>query len=195
MKDEIIKDMTKGIAESTLWSEAWNNMTDAERSYESHKAQAALTTLEVRISDLIDGKVVMVTKQFYNNAKLFQTAFPLEIGFSYPIGNRIRLALPDKDTLFYLADNPEVLAEWAAMERAPKTVVKASEIEREGTQPKPNPDGLISWHGGENPVPGKMVEYKIRDSQYTAMTRLSDTLVWDHTGGIADIISYRVIEQ
>ena len=59
-------------------------------------------------------------------------------------------------------------------------------------QPQPRPDAnrWIPWHGGENPVPGKMVECKLHIADGATMVA-SDDLIWSYSGGI---IAYRVIE-
>lgn len=50
------------------------------------------------------------------------------------------------------------------------------------------------WNGGENPVPGKVVEFIMRDSRHI-YTILSDDLEWIHrsTDADSDIVSYRVV--
>lgn len=53
------------------------------------------------------------------------------------------------------------------------------------------------WHGGENPVPGEMVEYRLRNEGDKVLSRLSDHLHWAHIGGLkgSDIIAYRVVKE
>lgn len=53
------------------------------------------------------------------------------------------------------------------------------------------------WHGGENPVPGEIVEYKLRNGGDKVLSRLSDHLHWGHIGALkgSDIITYRVVKE
>jgi len=58
--------------------------------------------------------------------------------------------------------------------------------------PAADPDGWIEWNGGENPVPGKMVDVRWR----TGVARyagLSDAWRWKHIAAPGDIIAYRVV--
>lgn len=49
----------------------------------------------------------------------------------------------------------------------------------------------IEWNGGENPVPGATVEYRMRDLDFSCEDE-ADLLRWDHEGLGWDIESYRV---
>ena len=53
------------------------------------------------------------------------------------------------------------------------------------------------WLGGENPVPGEIVEYKLRNGGDKVLSRLSDHLHWGHIGALkgSDIIAYRVVKE
>lgn len=53
------------------------------------------------------------------------------------------------------------------------------------------------WHGGDNPVPGEIVEYKLRNGGDKVLSRLSDHLHWGHIGALkgSDIIAYRVVKE
>ena len=53
------------------------------------------------------------------------------------------------------------------------------------------------WHGGENPVPGEIVEYKLRNGEGKVLSRISDHLHWGHIGALkgSDIIAYRVVKE
>lgn len=53
------------------------------------------------------------------------------------------------------------------------------------------------WFGGVNPVPGKIVEYKLRNGEGKVLSRLSDHLHWGHIGALkgSDIIAYRVVKE
>lgn len=53
------------------------------------------------------------------------------------------------------------------------------------------------WFGGVNPVPGEMVEYKLRNGEGKVLSRLSDHLHWGHIGALkgSDIIAYRVVKE
>ena len=53
------------------------------------------------------------------------------------------------------------------------------------------------WHGGENPVPGEIVEYKLRNGGDKVLSRLSDHLHWGHIGALkgSDCITYRVVKE
>ena len=53
---------------------------------------------------------------------------------------------------------------------------------------------MIKWHGGDNPVPDKMVNYKCRDGSIIAST-LSNNLYWEHTKGSFDIVEYEVVDE
>lgn len=55
------------------------------------------------------------------------------------------------------------------------------------------PDGWIEWGGGENPVPGATVEYRMRKSETCEAE--ADDLRWDHHGTAGDIVAYRVTEE
>jgi hypothetical protein len=54
-------------------------------------------------------------------------------------------------------------------------------------------EGWIRWFGGENPVPGKMVEYK--GPTATGSNWPSENLVWRHCGSDGDITHYRVVKD
>ncbi|HFN8151637.1 TPA: hypothetical protein ACHG3F_003102 [Escherichia coli] len=53
------------------------------------------------------------------------------------------------------------------------------------------------WLGGDNPVPGEIVEYKLRNGGDKVLSRLSDYLHWGHIGALkgSDIIAYRVVKE
>lgn len=53
------------------------------------------------------------------------------------------------------------------------------------------------WFGGANPVPGEIVEYKLRNGEGKVLSRLSDHLHWGHIGALkgSDIIAYRVVKE
>lgn len=53
------------------------------------------------------------------------------------------------------------------------------------------------WRGGDNPVPGEIVEYKLRNGGDKVLSRLSDHLHWGHIGALkgSDIIAYRVVKE
>lgn len=61
----------------------------------------------------------------------------------------------------------------------------------------PKEEAWTVWFGGENPVPGKMVEYKLRNGEDKVLSRLSDHLHWGHIGALkgSDIIAYRVVKE
>lgn len=58
-------------------------------------------------------------------------------------------------------------------------------------------DAWTVWFGGENPVPGEIVEYKLRNGEGKVLSRLSDHLHWGHIGALkgSDIIAYRVVKE
>ncbi|EDX5637797.1 hypothetical protein CSE89_004237 [Salmonella enterica subsp. enterica] len=64
-------------------------------------------------------------------------------------------------------------------------------------RPEDSMEGWIEWLGGENPVPGEMVEYKLRNGEDKVLSRLSDHLHWGHIGALkgSDIIAYRVVKE
>ncbi|AYD85433.1 hypothetical protein [Escherichia phage FEC19] len=61
----------------------------------------------------------------------------------------------------------------------------------------PKEEAWTVWFGGNNPVPGKMVEYKLRNGGDKVLSRLSDHLHWGHIGALkgSDIIAYRVVKE
>lgn len=61
----------------------------------------------------------------------------------------------------------------------------------------PKEEAWTVWRGGENPVPGEMVEYKLRNGEDKVLSRLSDHLHWGHIGALkgSDIIAYRVVKE
>lgn len=61
----------------------------------------------------------------------------------------------------------------------------------------PKEEAWTVWFGGDNPVPGKMVEYKLRNGEGKVLSRLSDHLHWAHIGALkgSDIIAYRVVKE
>ncbi|WAX14065.1 hypothetical protein ECO71P1_00002 [Escherichia phage ECO71P1] len=66
-----------------------------------------------------------------------------------------------------------------------------------GVDDAPKEEAWNVWFGGENPVPGKMVEYKLRDGVDKVLSRLSDHLYWGHIGALkgSDIAAYRVVKS
>lgn len=61
----------------------------------------------------------------------------------------------------------------------------------------PKEEAWTVWFGGDNPVPGEMVEYKLRNGGDKVLSRLSDHLHWSHIGALngSDIIAYRVVKE
>lgn len=57
---------------------------------------------------------------------------------------------------------------------------------------RPDADGWMPWSGGENPVPGQMVERKERSGDLVWCACLSDDLRWSHSGLDTDIIAFRL---
>lgn len=63
---------------------------------------------------------------------------------------------------------------------------------------RPDADGWIEWHGGENPVPGEIVEVKIRwrQGEPSEGSISSENMEWHHVakghGDGGDIIAYRL---
>ena len=49
----------------------------------------------------------------------------------------------------------------------------------------------IEWSGGENPVPGQMVDVRFR-SRGGQLGSPADALFWDHDGALYDITAYRL---
>ena len=58
---------------------------------------------------------------------------------------------------------------------------------------EPLSDGWIEWGGGENPVPGATVEFRLRDND--SCEAEANFLRWDHKGMSGDIVAYRVTEE
>ncbi|MGV3580029.1 hypothetical protein [Brevundimonas sp.] len=56
---------------------------------------------------------------------------------------------------------------------------------------RPDSEGWIAWEGGENPVPGQVVEVRFADAASTPPC-LSDVSAWKHYGDAADIIAFRL---
>jgi len=53
-------------------------------------------------------------------------------------------------------------------------------------------DGYTIWNGGENPVPGAMVQVKFRAENQCGNVEPSDVFYWDHRDESVDIVAYRV---
>lgn len=53
------------------------------------------------------------------------------------------------------------------------------------------PDGWIEWGGGENPVPGATVEFRVSSPSEAE----ANFLRWDHKGVYGDIVAYRVTKE
>jgi len=64
-----------------------------------------------------------------------------------------------------------------------------------GTTPEANRpltgDGWIEWTGGENPVPGQVVDVELRNG-FRIVDERSDDLAWPHHNNGGDIIAYRL---
>lgn len=56
----------------------------------------------------------------------------------------------------------------------------------------PQPE-YISWNGGENPAPNRVVEYSLRESRQFYIIQ-SENLDWSHDGSDSDIVSYRIYD-
>ncbi|EOO0160698.1 hypothetical protein BO117_RS13770 [Escherichia coli] len=56
-------------------------------------------------------------------------------------------------------------------------------------------EGWIEWAGGENPVPGKIIKYKMRSGIKSVGCYGSQSVRWKHVGSGDDIIAYRVVEE
>lgn len=54
-------------------------------------------------------------------------------------------------------------------------------------------DDWIEWAGGENPVPGQMVEARFRGG--ATEVDLSDDWYWQHSGCHSDLVAYRLAAQ
>jgi len=54
-------------------------------------------------------------------------------------------------------------------------------------------EGWIPWFGEENPVPGKMVDYKCITATYS--NTLSERLSWSYKASDGDITHYRIYKQ
>lgn len=83
-----------------------------------------------------------------------------------------------------------------AAEDVIKLFSKAVEKYKERNVPI-NDEAWTVWLGGENPVPGEIVEYKLRNGGDKVLSRLSDHLHWGHIGALkgSDIIAYRVVKE
>lgn len=71
--------------------------------------------------------------------------------------------------------------------------IVAYKILEAAPEQKPEPaDGepkFIEWNGGENPAPGRLVEYKLRNG--SVYVQSSENLDWSYDG--VDIVGYRVV--
>jgi hypothetical protein len=58
-------------------------------------------------------------------------------------------------------------------------------------------DGWITWTGGDNPAPGKTVQYRLAGTDQDAHKWQADNLRWDwrYGGTGADITAYRVVRS
>ncbi|QBQ77385.1 hypothetical protein WFH_00097 [Escherichia phage vB_EcoM_WFH] len=63
----------------------------------------------------------------------------------------------------------------------------------------PKEEAWTVWHGGENPVPGKMVVFELRFGYKSKSPALSDDLRWKRKmidcPSASDIIKYRVVKE
>lgn len=64
-------------------------------------------------------------------------------------------------------------------------------------KPEESHEGWIDWVGGNNPVPGKKVMFKLRFGYESKSPALSDDLRWEIVDDAyaTDIIAYRVVEE
>lgn len=64
-------------------------------------------------------------------------------------------------------------------------------------RPEESMDGWTYWAGGNNPVPGKNVMFKLRFGYESKSPALSDDLRWEIVDDAyaTDIIAYRVVEE
>lgn len=54
---------------------------------------------------------------------------------------------------------------------------------------------MIEWHGGECPVPSDtVVVVRFRCMSVPSRPREASEFTWSHTGGIGDVMGYRVFE-
>ena len=55
----------------------------------------------------------------------------------------------------------------------------------------------IEWHGGDNPVPGAVVDYLLCEErmnrEHATTQHKSHLLSWEHEGCFSDIVAYRVV--
>jgi hypothetical protein len=60
---------------------------------------------------------------------------------------------------------------------------------------RPDAEGWHKWAGGENPVPGMRVNWRIAASNDDDAARESDTLMWDHfPGSKGNITAFRIVQ-
>lgn len=55
--------------------------------------------------------------------------------------------------------------------------------------------GWIEWDGDDNPVPGKIIKYQMRNGIESFACYGSQSVRWKHIGSGDDIIAYRVVEE
>ena len=60
--------------------------------------------------------------------------------------------------------------------------------------PDPDADGWIPWDGGECPVmPDNAYRVKWRDGEISSVSLNIGSWLWNHDGGPADIVAYKVL--
>ena len=72
-------------------------------------------------------------------------------------------------------------------------VIAAEALSRKQEPGVPTPGAWVEWSGGENPVPGRNAEVKLRSGDCFTGSDLSPDATWQHIWGEADIIAYRIV--
>lgn len=110
------------------------------------------------------------------------------------------VAYEDYESLFKLNESlTKEIEQYRECIKAAELVVKnfSDIIEQSKKNVAQKEEAWTVWRGGENPVPGEMVEYKLRNGEDKVLSRLSDHLHWGHIGALkgSDIIAYRVVKE
>jgi hypothetical protein len=79
----------------------------------------------------------------------------------------------------------------------PEDIIDYMEAKAAAEAASPPADGWITWTGGDNPAPGKIVQYRLAGMEQDAREWEADRLRWDWRYGVGgpDITAYRVVRS
>jgi hypothetical protein len=79
----------------------------------------------------------------------------------------------------------------------PEDIIDYMEAKAAAEAASPPADDWITWTGGDNPAPGKIVQYRFAGTQQDAYKWKADNLRWDwqYGGTGPDITAYRVVRS